>query len=165
MAREIIATVERRRKWPDEVKLRIMGEALEPGAAASAVADRNGVCRSLLYTWLRLAREGRLPGISLAAPPSKVPTSTRAVAPAPAVLPRASFVPVAVAPTVAAPPPEPAPTPRASSPHTACVPAAARRRAASIEIALTNGRILKADESIEPATLVRLIAALEGEAA
>ncbi len=48
MAREIIATVERRRKWPDEVKLRIMGEALEPGAAASAEADRNGVCPSLL---------------------------------------------------------------------------------------------------------------------
>lgn len=152
MAREIIATVERRRKWPDETKLRIMSEALEPGAVASAVADRNGVCRSLLYTWLRLAREGRLSGISLATPTSK----------APAVSPRASFVPVAVAPTVTASPPSPMPH---SSPQTACVPAAARRRTALVEIALTNGRILKADEGIDPATLVRLIAALEGRAA
>ena len=55
MAREIITTVERRRRWPDEVKLRIMSEALVPGASTCAVADRNGVCRSLLYTWLRLA--------------------------------------------------------------------------------------------------------------
>jgi transposase len=53
MAAEIISTVERRRSWPDEVKLRIMAEALEPGATVAAVADRNGVCRSLLYTWLR----------------------------------------------------------------------------------------------------------------
>ncbi len=61
MAHEIITSVERRRKWPDEEKLRIMSEALVPDATASAVANRNGVCRSLLYTWLRLAREGRLP--------------------------------------------------------------------------------------------------------
>lgn len=61
MAHEIITSVERRGKWPDEEKLRIMSEALVPGATASAVANRNGVCRSLLYTWLRLAREGRLP--------------------------------------------------------------------------------------------------------
>lgn len=134
-----------------------MSEALEPGAVASAVADRNGVCRSLLYAWLRLAREGRLSGISLAAPTSK----------APAASPRASFVPVAVATTaVAVPPPEPPPSPMPhSSPQTACFPAAARRRTALVEIALTNGRILKADEGIDPATLVRLIAALEGEAA
>ena len=61
MARGIITSVERRRKRPDEEKLRIMSEALVPGATASAVANRNGVCRSLLYTLLRNAREGRLP--------------------------------------------------------------------------------------------------------
>ena len=47
MTREVIATVERRRHWSDEEKLRIMSEALAPGSVA-AVADRNGVCRSLL---------------------------------------------------------------------------------------------------------------------
>ena len=50
MAAEIISTVERRRRWPSEEKLRIMSEALEPGAVVAAVADRNGVCRSQLYT-------------------------------------------------------------------------------------------------------------------
>jgi transposase-like protein len=48
MTREVTATIERRRQWSDELKLRIMGEALRPGSVASAVADRNGVCRSLL---------------------------------------------------------------------------------------------------------------------
>ena len=57
MAGEIISTVERRRRWPAEEKLRIMSEALERGAVVAAVASRNGVCRSQLYTWLRLARD------------------------------------------------------------------------------------------------------------
>lgn len=48
MTREVIATVERRRHRPDEEKLRIMSEALAPGSVASAVADGNGACRSLL---------------------------------------------------------------------------------------------------------------------
>ena len=80
MAAEIISTVERRRRWPSEVKLRIMSEALEPGAVVAAVADRNGVCRSQLYTWLRLARDDRLPGISITPQPLN------------------SFVPVRIAP-------------------------------------------------------------------
>jgi len=43
MAAEIISTVERRRNWPTEVKLRIIEEALMPGAVVSAVARRNGL--------------------------------------------------------------------------------------------------------------------------
>jgi hypothetical protein len=62
MAAEIISTVGRRPHWPDEEKLRILSEALAPGVAVAAVADRNGVCRSLVYLWLRVARVGRLPG-------------------------------------------------------------------------------------------------------
>jgi transposase len=86
MGREIITSVERRRNWPDEEKLGIMSEALVPGATAAAVADRNGVCRSLLYTWLRHAREGRLPGIALSLPK---------LAP-----PAAAFAPVTVPPSI-----------------------------------------------------------------
>ena len=155
MAREIIETVERRRKWPDEVKLRIMSEALVPGASTCAVADRNGVCRSLLYMWLRLAREGRLPGILLNA--SK-PAS-----------PSAMFVPVTVQPPNDVP--AAAAVPRAMrasklpNAHTASVPSAAQRRAASIEVRLANGRTLKVDEGIDPDVLARLAAALEEAAA
>ena len=138
MAAEIISTVERRRHWPDEEKLRIMSEALAPGATVAAVADRNGISRSLVYLWLRLARTGRLPGISL--------TDPRA----------SSFVPVRIEP-----PPQPA---QAAGPPTTQVarPMGARRRTSVVEVTLGNGRSLKVDESIDPGALARLVAALDG---
>jgi transposase-like protein len=136
MAAEIISTVERRRRWPAEEKLRIMSEALEPGAVVAGVADRNGVCRSQLYTWLRLARDDRLPGISINRPT------------------RPTFVPVRVEGSEDAPP---------SSPPQKMLPAS-RRRIGTIEIALTNGRVVKVEESIDPATLARVIEALDGAA-
>ena len=70
MVSEIISRGESRRDWPDEIKVRIVGEALATGVTAVSVANRNGVCRSLLYMWLRLARQGRLPRISINASPS-----------------------------------------------------------------------------------------------
>ncbi|MFM8516982.1 MAG: IS66-like element accessory protein TnpA [Nevskiaceae bacterium] len=151
MTREVIATVERRRKWPDEEKVRIMSEALAPGATASAVADRNGVCRSLLYAWLRLARRGELAGISLSSPKAAA-MRFAAVEVAGPRAPAVAHEPVAQTP---------AKTPAAS---TACIPLSGRRRSTSIEIVLTNGRVVKADEGIDPAALARLVAALEGDA-
>lgn len=147
MTREVIATVERRRHWPDEEKLRIMSEALAPGSVASAVADRNGVCRSLLYTWLRHAREGRLARIALA--PSSGSMATR-------------FAAVEVATHPVPPPVADVKTPTAT---TACAPTSGRRRSTSIEIVLANGRVVKADEAIDPAALARLVAALDGAVA
>src|SRR5215211_156215 len=41
----------RRRTWPDEDKLRMVREALQPGAVVRAVADRYGVSTGQLYTW------------------------------------------------------------------------------------------------------------------
>jgi transposase len=41
----------RRRNWPDEDKLRMVRETLEPGAVVQVVADRNGVSTGQLYTW------------------------------------------------------------------------------------------------------------------
>lgn len=139
MVAEIISTVERRRHWSDEDKLRILSEALAPGATVAAVADRNGVCRSLVYLWLRLARAGRLPGISLAGPLTS------------------SFVPVRIEPPQ--PPAEHPPTPHAARPTKA---ANAQRRTWLVEVALGNGRTIKVDESIDPAALARLVAALDG---
>ena len=140
MSAEIISTVERRRPWPDEEKRRILSEALAQGATIAAVADRNGVCRSLLYSWLRLARDGRLPGVSIAKPPA--PT----------------FVPVRIDPRANSQPPEPAPLmAREVRP-----PASSRRRTSMVEITLGNGRSLKVEDSIDPVTLARLAAALEG---
>jgi transposase len=62
---EVVQLIERRRKWPAEVKARIMDEALAPGTTIASVADRHGIARSQVYGWLRKARAGKLPGISL----------------------------------------------------------------------------------------------------
>ena len=41
----------RRRSWPEEDKLRMVRETLQPGVVVQAVADRYGVSTGQLYTW------------------------------------------------------------------------------------------------------------------
>jgi transposase len=143
MVSEVISRVERRRHWPTAEKLRILSEALAPGATVAGVSDRNGVCRSQIYAWLRLARSGRLPGIS--------------------VSPQAGhFVPARI---------EAFQNPSASGcqpglPAPACdtgsmVPSRGRRPK-TVEVLLANGRIMRVDECIDPDALARLVTALEG---
>ena len=141
MVAEIISTVERRRNWPTEVKLRIMEEAIAPDASIAAVADRNGVSRSLLYAWLRLARNDKMPGISI------TPQST------------ASFLPVRIEPPAKAPAPPAKPDLDPPAPARA---SSRGRRPAQVEIALTNGRVIKVDECIDPDALAGLLAVLDG---
>jgi hypothetical protein len=108
----------------------------------AAVADRNGVCRSQLYTWLRLARDDRLPGISITPQPLN------------------SFVPVRIAP-----PARPTPAdcqPPSSPPVPDLRPVSSRRRTSVVEVVLGNGRMLKVDESIDPVAFARLVAVLDG---
>src|SRR5215475_13523260 len=94
MVGEIISRVERRRKWNSEEKVKILTEALEPGATVSAVADRNGISRSQLYAWMRLARDGGIPGIALNGPQKQLFAPVRVeampVTPAPAMAPPAT---------------------------------------------------------------------------
>jgi transposase len=143
MVSEVISTVERRRHWPTAEKHRILSEALAPGATIAAVADRNGVCRSQIYTWLRLARSDRLPGIS--------------------VSPQAGhFVPARIEglenpSAFGCQPRLPSPGFDAGS----MVPSRGREPK-MVEVVLTNGRIMRVDECIDPDSLARLVAALEG---
>ncbi len=89
---EIITGVERRRRWRDEDKLRIVAEAQAPGAVFAEVARRHEVSRGQLWHWRRLARAGELrpapmPAVflPLRVPPETVPAAGTGVLPCDAV--------------------------------------------------------------------------------
>ena len=145
MVAEIISTVERRRRWSIEAKARILEEALAPGASVSAVAGRHGVCRSLLYSWMRLAGANRLRGIS-----TKVPTP--AFAPVRIAEPgRSTDVPSLMAPAGR----------EAWGLVRSRLLQGSPRGCRHVEIRLPNGCILKVEESIRPAVLTSLVAVLD----
>ena len=88
---EVINGAIGRRRWPDEVKARIVAETLAPGVVISQVARRHGISPQQLFAWRRLARDGRLalpeealsfaPVVvadeaPIAAAPSRVPETT-----------------------------------------------------------------------------------------
>jgi transposase len=149
MGGTVIEVVERRRRWSTEKKLEVLIDALEPGASITAVADRHGVSRNLVYTWLRLSREGRLRGLSLERGAAATFAPVEIVGGSPA--PRLSAAPVSLAPAHV-----PEPSARFAAP--------ARRRTSAVEIALANGRVVKVDEGIDPAALAAIVAALDGGA-
>ena len=60
---EVITSVQRRRRWSTQEKLEIVEESELSGLSVSAVARKHGVSPSLLFTWRRLAREGKLSAI------------------------------------------------------------------------------------------------------
>jgi transposase len=55
---------ERRRKWSLDDKARLIGETLVPGQTVTAVAERNGIARSVLFGWRRKARAASKAGLS-----------------------------------------------------------------------------------------------------
>ena len=50
---EVITSVERRRRWSREEKLRIVAETARPEATVSQVARAHGMAPSQLFTWRR----------------------------------------------------------------------------------------------------------------
>lgn len=56
---EVLIGVERRRRWPDEVKLEIVEEVGRNGWTVADVARRHGLTRQHIYQWRReLKRKG-----------------------------------------------------------------------------------------------------------
>ena len=53
---EVLGGLERRRRWSQDEKARIVEETLVPGAKVTDVARRNGVAASVVFTWRRQAR-------------------------------------------------------------------------------------------------------------
>jgi transposase len=50
---EVITSVQRRRRWSREEKLRIVAESAQPGRTASQVARDHGIAPGQLFIWRR----------------------------------------------------------------------------------------------------------------
>jgi transposase len=59
---EVVSRSERRRRWSDADKQRMLQETLAPGATVTAVAKRHGVGTGQIYTWRRQALAGAVGG-------------------------------------------------------------------------------------------------------
>ena len=57
---EVITSVQWRRRWPAEEKVRMVQETYAPGMSVSLVARQHGVAPNRLFTWRRLYAEGAL---------------------------------------------------------------------------------------------------------
>ena len=57
---EVLGGLERRRRWSQDDKARIVEETFAPGAKVTQVPRRNGVAASVLFTWRRQARTAEL---------------------------------------------------------------------------------------------------------
>jgi transposase len=55
---EVITSVQRRRRWSNSEKVRLVEEAMQPGFSVSFVAGRYVRSPSLLFTWKRRMLEG-----------------------------------------------------------------------------------------------------------
>lgn len=122
-----------RRSWSRQQKRAIIAEVEVGGATLSEVARRHGIHSSLLFRWRR----------DLGSPLAPPPIDPRADALASTRSP--SFVPLMLtAPTT------PTPEPSVAS------------KAGAIEIVIAGGRIVRVGADVDPAALIRIIAALEG---
>jgi transposase len=58
---------ERRRRWSYDEKVRLVEETSQAGETVCGVARRHGLAPSLLFSWRRQARQGRLGGETVSA--------------------------------------------------------------------------------------------------
>jgi transposase len=57
---EVITSMQRRRRWSTEEKVRIVEETYLPGNSVSLVARHHGIAANQLFTWRRLMAQGAL---------------------------------------------------------------------------------------------------------
>ena len=64
----VYSGVERRRRWDDETRLKILSEAFSPGANISQIARRHDVSTGQIYTWRRKLLEASAGSAPMASP-------------------------------------------------------------------------------------------------
>ena len=138
---EIITGAERRRRWRDEDKLRIVAEAEAPGAVFALVARRHEISRGQLWKWRGQVRRGDL----APAPMEAEFIPVRVMARAALSMPRASGKSASV---------------NGASTDPAPRPQSARSVASRIEIVLPDGTCVLVDDGVGVAALRRVMAAV-----
>jgi transposase len=136
---EVIARVERRRKWTDAEKAAVLAETDTPGTNVAAVARKHGIARSVVYNW-RSARRAQ----AIAAIPGTGPVE---------------FIPIGVVggdQAVASPEPVSA---AASAAGNGLTPSA--DHGGMIEVELANGARLRVDGQVNERALCRVLRALK----
>ena len=128
---EVLGGLERRRRWSQDDKARIVEETLAPGVKVTEVARRNGVAASVVFTWRRQAR-----------------TAERAMP---------CFAPVQIAGAVGTGEDNPQ-SPSEDDRRIRPLPAP---RTGLIEIDLGNRRRLRVDAQVDPEALARVLDVLE----
>ena len=66
---EVLSGRERRRRWSDEEKLRLLSEASDAGISLAEVARRHDLCAQQLYAWRRSFKGAAGTVVSMAAGP------------------------------------------------------------------------------------------------
>ena len=140
---EIITGVERRRRWRDEDKLRIVAEAEAPGAVFALVARRHEISRGQLWKWRGQVRRGELVPVPVPMVPEFIPV--RVMASAALSMPRAAG--------------------NSASVNDASVDPMSQRRAtrcdaSRIEIVLPDGTCVRVDDGVGVAALRRVMTAV-----
>lgn len=138
---EIITGAERRRRWRDEDKLRIVAEAEAPGAVFALVARRHEVSRGQLWKWRGQVRRGELVPVPMV--PEFIPV--RVMASSALSMPRASGKSSVVDDGGA----DPVPQRRAT-----------RSDSSRIEIVLPDGTCVRVDDGVGVAALRRVMTAV-----
>jgi transposase len=138
---EIITGAERRRRWRDEDKLRIVAEAEAPGAVFALVARRHEISRGQLWKWRGQVRRGELALAPMV--PEFIPV--RVVASAALSMPRACGKSASVNDARA----DPVSQRRAT-----------RSDASRIEIVLPDGTCVRVDDGVGVAALRRVMTAV-----
>ena len=134
---EIVARIERRRKWTIEEKAALIAEVEAEGGKVRLVARRHRVSESLLYNWRSAWKAAAAASVSSSGAVEFVPLCVLGEADheAPAMLP-------------------PPGSPRSRQPS--------ESRAGTIEIALPNGARVSVDTFVNEKALSRVLRAMKG---